>query len=149
MSDSIKFHRVQNDSNGNGRLAVHFFAFITDEDRKAMAEQYNADGIRQVLELQGLAIARAAQIGGKRYRGKDFGGGIVFTNYESNLRTVANKPEAVDSFEFLDANPATVNYAPRPIWQVERDRLLAHAEHQAKKGNHYRACLLMIKAWAK
>lgn len=38
---------------------------------------------------------------------------------------------------------------PRPLWQIERDRLLAHAEHAARKGKHYRACLLMIKAWSK
>ena len=51
-------HRVNSDVNGNGRYVVHFIHF--------------ADTYKEALKL-------ASVIGGKKYKGKWFGGGIVFT----------------------------------------------------------------------
>jgi ADP-ribose pyrophosphatase YjhB (NUDIX family) len=60
-------YRVKRDVNGNSRSVVHFFAFLVDADAELEFEdQYNA------------AKRRANSIGGRVYRGKDFGGGFVF-----------------------------------------------------------------------
>ena len=40
-----------------------------------------------------LAIKKARKIGGKIYRGKDFGGGIVFQSYD--IQTTINKAKGV------------------------------------------------------
>ena len=73
----FKITRITNDSNGNGRLVVHFFALLTHDE------------CREIPSVDGLyraALDKARKIGGRKYSTKKFGGGIVFTNYESNLR---------------------------------------------------------------
>jgi hypothetical protein len=54
------FMRVNNDSNGNPRYVCHFLTI--------------ADDYQQALIL-------AKTIGGKRFRAKYFGGGVVFQSY--------------------------------------------------------------------
>lgn len=49
--------RIENDVNGNGRYVVHYLAF---------GENYN------------MALNAARRYGGKKYRAKWYGGGIVF-----------------------------------------------------------------------
>lgn len=79
--DQIQFHRVKNDVNGNGRLVIHFLDLITGLDFA------NApDDLNRISTLYALALSKAKKIGGKKYHVRSFGGGIVFTNYESNLR---------------------------------------------------------------
>ena len=34
--------------------------------------------------MYALAVSKAKKIGGKKYKGKDFGGGIVFQSYNTN-----------------------------------------------------------------
>jgi len=63
----MEFTRVNNDVFGNPRYVVHFFDFLKNGERN--------------LENYGLACKRANKIGGKKYRGADFGGGIVFQSY--------------------------------------------------------------------
>ena len=64
--------RVNNDVNGNPRYVVHFLHFLTDKEKEDVAG-YGA---------YSLAAKRAnAWIGGKRYRAKSYGGGIVFSSY--------------------------------------------------------------------
>ena len=69
MKNLIEFTRVNNDSFGNPRYVVHFLNFINDNDEGS------------ILEKKSLAVQRAKLINGKDYRGKDYGGGIVFTIY--------------------------------------------------------------------
>lgn len=64
--------RVNQDVNGNPRYVVHFTHFLTD---KEMEDAAGFSGYS-------LAVKRAHDwIGGKRYRSKSYGGGIVFSSY--------------------------------------------------------------------
>ena len=64
---TIEFTRVNNDVYGNPRFVTHFFSFLKEEE--------------QTLSNYSLAVKRANKLGGKKYRGNDFGGGIVFQSY--------------------------------------------------------------------
>lgn len=61
--NGIEVFRVDNDVNGNPRYVVHFLS---------LADNYNE------------ALLKARKIGGKKYRAKWFGGGIVFSSYNLN-----------------------------------------------------------------
>ena len=65
---TIEFTRVNNDFCGNPRFVTHFYSFLNEDE--------------QTLSNYGLAIKRANKLGGKKYRGNDFGGGIVFQSYD-------------------------------------------------------------------
>ena len=78
--------RVKQDVNGNPRYVVHFLHFLTDKERDDAAG----------FSGYSLAVKRAnAWIGGKRYRAKSYGGGIVFSSYnvESECRMVNEELE--------------------------------------------------------
>ena len=64
---TIEFTGVNNDVYGNPRFVTHFFSFLKEDE--------------QTLSNYSLAIKRANKLGGKKYRGSDFGGGIVFQSY--------------------------------------------------------------------
>jgi hypothetical protein len=64
----MEFKRINNDLNGNPRFVFHFLAFLGNE------EGY-------ILDRYKIAVKKAKKIGGKAYRGKDFGGGIVLQSY--------------------------------------------------------------------
>ena len=65
---TIEFTRVNNDVYGNPRYVTHFFSLLKGDE--------------QTLSNYNLAVKRANKLGGKKYRGKDFGGGIVFQSYD-------------------------------------------------------------------
>ena len=67
----IDFYRVNSDIYGNPRYVVHFLSLLTEEEK--------AD--HQSYRLFSRALTRAHKIGGVKYRGRDFGGGIVFQSY--------------------------------------------------------------------
>ena len=67
---TIEFTRVNNDFCGNPRFVTHFYSFLTEDE--------------QTLSNYKLAVKRANKLGGKIYRGSDFGGGIVFQSYDLN-----------------------------------------------------------------
>lgn len=67
--------RVKADTYGNPRYVWHYLDMLTDVER----------GIRHGLTGCEIAVKRARKIGGKRYRGRDFGGGIVFTTYSPEV----------------------------------------------------------------
>ena len=69
--------QAKNDVYGNPRVIVHFSDLLTDKENNDMSieEGYN------------LAHKRALKLGGKIYRGKDFGGGFVFQCW-SNTRLI-------------------------------------------------------------
>ena len=64
---TIEFTRVNNDVYGNPRYVTHFFSLLKEDE--------------QTLSNYNLAVKRANKLGGKKYRGSDFGGGIVFQSY--------------------------------------------------------------------
>ena len=67
---TIEFTRVNNDFCGNPRFVTHFFSFLKEDE--------------QTISNYNLAVKRANKLGGKNYRGSDFGGGIVFQSYDLN-----------------------------------------------------------------
>lgn len=64
---TIDFTRVNNDVYGKPRYVTHFFSLLNEDE--------------QTLSNYNLAVKRANKLGGKKYRGSDFGGGIVFQSY--------------------------------------------------------------------
>lgn len=70
---SYVIRRVKPDINGNSRFVIHFLAFNT----QAELDKSGPDWI-PIMEKFARALSRAKKFGGCRYRGKDFGGGIVF-----------------------------------------------------------------------
>ena len=62
---------VDNDMYGNPRVVVHFSCLLTDKEYNELSldASYN------------LAHKRALKLGGKTYRGNDYGGGFVFQCY--------------------------------------------------------------------
>lgn len=68
--------RVNNDVNGNPRYVIHFLNFITPEDELIINNKPY-----RVSALYNRAIDKARKIGGRMYRAKSYGGGIVFTSY--------------------------------------------------------------------
>ena len=80
---TIEFTRVNNDFCGNPRFVTHFFSFLKENEQ--MLSNYN------------LAVKRANKLGGKKYRGNDFGGGIVFQSYDLNglRKRITNMLESI------------------------------------------------------
>jgi len=64
------FKCVRNDYYGNPRFVCSFFKFIK-----------NSECGLSLDEQISLSTDRARELGGKKYRGKDFGGGFVFCSY--------------------------------------------------------------------
>lgn len=75
----MEFKRINNDVNGNPRYVVHFFALLTDKEQQEIREK--AKSFEVITDMYNYAAIKANKIGGKKYRGKDFGGGIVFQSY--------------------------------------------------------------------
>lgn len=71
---TIEFKVVKNDTFGNPRMVCHFSELLTEEERKDMLS------CEKIANYYSLACARAVKIGGRRYTGKDYGGGIAFKN---------------------------------------------------------------------
>jgi hypothetical protein len=74
--------RVDCDNDGNSRYVVHFLNFITKEDK---AKSYELSKTCTPFNFQTyyeyeIAVNKARTIGGKRYKAKHYGGGIVFTS---------------------------------------------------------------------
>lgn len=65
------------DVNGNPRYVCHYTALLTSQ------ENGNPE---LAFRWYQIAINRAHSIGGKRYRAKSYGGGIVFTDYENVIK---------------------------------------------------------------
>jgi hypothetical protein len=75
--------RINNDVNGNPRFVVHFHAILNDGECEGLS----------ILEKYELAVKKARKVGGKMYRGRDFGGGIVFQSYD--IQTTINKAKGI------------------------------------------------------
>lgn len=66
----INWTNVSNDMYGNPRAVCHFLNFITDAEAGLSVDKKYA-----------IACSRAVKLGGKRYTGKDYGGGVAFQSY--------------------------------------------------------------------
>ena len=79
------FTRVNNDVNGNPRFVCHFLKLNTPAELNAepwISDKYS------------IALARARQLGGRKFHNKQYGGGIVF-------RCVYNLGELCDDINKL------------------------------------------------
>lgn len=87
----VTAHKVAHDVNGNPRYVVHYLDLLTEAEQ-ADLWQTSARG-EWVNDSYKAALAKARKIGGKAYRAKWFGGGIVFQSYslESDLAQIINK----------------------------------------------------------
>lgn len=65
------FYRVNSDINGNPRYVIHFLSVPLSAEEKELP----------VLDKYETAVNKCKSFGGKKYRGKEFGGGIVFQSY--------------------------------------------------------------------
>jgi hypothetical protein len=76
--------RINNDINGNPRYVVSFLDLLTVADTQGLDldQKFN------------LALQKARKVGGKIYRGKDFGGGIVIQSY--NILETINKAKGAN-----------------------------------------------------
>ena len=76
QANVIEFTRIKNDTNGNPRYVCHFLNLNTQEELDASGEEWIS-----ISEKYAIACKRANKIGGKKYTGKAYGGGIVFQSY--------------------------------------------------------------------
>lgn len=69
--ENLPFYKTKNDINGNPRYIIHFLYLLNQKESEGLTldQKFN------------LALKKAKKIGGKQYRGKEFGGGIVFQSY--------------------------------------------------------------------
>lgn len=81
----IDVYQATNDTYGNPRYVVWFPAFDNLEPKDPEMDFHT----RLFTQEQNVKVA----IGGKLYRGKDFGGGVVFTSYDYR----ANIDRALDA----------------------------------------------------
>jgi len=82
MITKENFTRVNNDVNGNPRFVTHFYNLLSVAEQKYIDGEMSWDRINR---LYSFAVEKAKKIGGKKYRGKDFGGGVVFQSYNLNF----------------------------------------------------------------
>lgn len=80
QGNEYKAIRVKSDKYGNPRYILHYSAFLSS------AESTSAMSLDSKINL---SLYRANKIGGKKYRGKNFGGGIVLQSY--NLQSDMDK----------------------------------------------------------
>lgn len=86
MKTNVEFTKVNRDIYGNPRVVCHFLDFINDRDEKE-ANEKEKQGYNRILYLFNVALKKAHKIGGSKYRGKEYGGGIVFQCYNQNELT--------------------------------------------------------------
>jgi len=79
---SIDIKRVRADVNGNARFLIHWLCFLHPEPSRPR-ENYES------------VLKASRKVGGKRYRGRDFGGGIVFQAQEWEVPRIIERVRAL------------------------------------------------------
>lgn len=83
LPETLRWDRIDNDTNGNPRFVCHYLSLLTHEEilasRDVTGDKYS------------IALARAKKIGGKKFHNKQYGGGIVFQSYclDNETRLIA------------------------------------------------------------
>lgn len=72
----VAIYRAKQDANGNPRWIVWFASFDNLEPERVEGELYDVHYDRWLNN-----VAEALGGGARRYRGNDFGGGVVFQSY--------------------------------------------------------------------
>lgn len=79
----MDYKRINNDINGNPRYLFHYSEFLSETDRKNYP--LVADLTFKVMDnldaRHRIALKKARAIGGRVYRGKYIGGGIVVQSF--------------------------------------------------------------------
>lgn len=63
------FTKVKSDINGNSRHVIHFLDLLTKSEKES---------IKGIDNKYKYAVNKVRCLGGKIYRGKEYGGGVVF-----------------------------------------------------------------------
>ena len=85
----LEYIKINNDINGNPRYLFHFLDLITDSQKREIEEQYikykeenkSINYSWNIDSEYNTALNNSRLIGGKKYKGKDFSGGIVISSY--------------------------------------------------------------------
>lgn len=123
----INWTAVKNDMFGGPRFVCHFLELITDEEANL-----------SVPEKYAIACARAVKLGGRKYSGRDYGGGIVFRTYnvketEKKIKEAMNKtvrykytmPDGSTGYkDFLYLDVASEKNAGKPKRTIHLDGVL-------------------------
>ncbi len=72
---NIEYKKIKHDINGNPRYVIHFMELLTQNELDSFS------GADKITKAYALALKKAKKLGGSKYRGKDFGGGIVFQSF--------------------------------------------------------------------
>ena len=84
----VEIYRAKQDVNGNPRWIVWFASFDNLEPERAEGEPFNVHYERWIYN-----VVDALGGGARKYRGTDFGGGIIFQSYDPK----ANVDRALDT----------------------------------------------------
>lgn len=87
----IRANRIDNDVNGNPRYVIWCGDLLTDADR----------GTLRVGEWASTGLARGKALGGRQFRGRSFGGGIVFQTHSTeelarDISRVTGRPSIIE-----------------------------------------------------
>jgi len=104
---TIEFTRVNSDVNGNPRQVCHFLELVNraDENAADYMEKTRRPFHFSTHYLYEIAVMKARKIGGAKYKGKNYGGGIVFQTYEKSeeaAKIAEMKREPIFVKEFPD-----------------------------------------------
>ena len=81
----IELTRVKRDANGNPRYVVHFLDLLREAEQEQIDKETRGKYPGANIDaMYFAAIKKSKSIGGKKYRGNDFGGGIVFSSYNTS-----------------------------------------------------------------
>lgn len=91
----MEYKRIKRDINGNPRYVFHYSDFNSEKERDLYPTNVSPifkvnDNLDKRYEL---ALSKARSIGGKKYRGKDFGRGIVIQSY--NIKRTIEQIEEI------------------------------------------------------
>lgn len=91
LVDVIRANRIDSDANGNPRYVIWCGDLLTDTDRDTL----------RVGEWAATGLARGKALGGRRFRGRSFGGGIVFQSYSTDelardISRVTGRPSIIE-----------------------------------------------------